>query len=72
MRFTQVQRQSLEPGGLGEVPQAAGGGIPVHPGAAGVQQGRPAVSEADRPVDGPADRRQQRDQHDLGAYAAYL
>ena len=45
--------------------------MPVHPGASGVQQDRPAVPVADRPVDGPADRRRQRDQDDLGALAAY-
>jgi hypothetical protein len=30
----------LEAGGRGEVPQAAGGGVPVHPGAAAVEQDR--------------------------------
>ncbi len=43
----------LDACGLGEVMQAAGGRVPVHPGAAGVQQDRPAVPETDRPVDGP-------------------
>ena len=38
---------------------------------AGVQQDRTAVPEAYRPVDGPADRWRQRDQDDLGAFAAY-
>jgi hypothetical protein len=61
----------LDAGGLGEVPQAAGGRMAVHPGAAGVQQDRPAVPHADRPVDGPADRGRQRDQDDLGSLAAH-
>ena len=52
--------------------QAAGGRVPVHPGAAGVQQDRPARAGAGRPVDGPADRGRQRDQDDLGALARLL
>jgi len=59
------------PAGLGEVTQAAGGGMPVHPGAAGIQQDRPAGSGAYCPVEGPADCWRQRHQHDLGALAAY-
>jgi len=61
----------LDAGGLGDVAQAAGGRVPVHPGAAGVQQDRPAVPEADCPVEGPADRWWQRDQDDLGALPAH-
>jgi len=57
-------------GGVGETPQAAGSRVPVHPGTAGVQQDRPAVPEAGRPVDGPADSWRQRDQDDLGTFAA--
>jgi hypothetical protein len=37
-----VSPGDLDAGGLGEVPQAAGGGVPVHPGAAAVEQDRPA------------------------------
>jgi hypothetical protein len=55
----------------GEVPEAAGGCMPVHPGAAGVQQDRPAGSGACGPVESPADRGWQRDQDDLGALAAH-
>src|SRR5919204_21404 len=47
-----VRPGDLEAGGSGEVAQAAGGGVPVRPGAAGVQQDRPAVPEAGRPVGG--------------------
>jgi hypothetical protein len=43
----------------------------VHPGAAAVEQDRPAGPAADGAVDGPADRRGQRDQVDLGALAAH-
>ncbi len=55
---------------LGQVPQAAGGGVPVHPGAAAVEQDRPAGPAGGGAVDGPADCRGQRDQDDLGALAA--
>jgi hypothetical protein len=55
---------------LGEVAQAAGGGVSVHPGAAAVEQDRPAGPARGGAVDGPADRRRQLDQDDLGALAA--
>jgi hypothetical protein len=61
----------LDDGGLGQVAQAAGGRVPVHSGAAAVEQDRPADPAGDCPVDGPADRVRQRDQDDLGALAAY-
>jgi hypothetical protein len=61
----------LDAGGFGEVPQAAGGCVPVHPGAAAVEQDRPADPGGYCPVDGPADRGRQRDQDDLGALAAH-
>ena len=61
----------LDAGGFGEVAQAAGGRVPVHPGAPGVQQDRPAAPGGYRPVDGPADRGRQRDQDDLGALATH-
>ena len=61
----------LDAGGFGEVVQASGGGVPVHPGAAAVEQDRPAHAGSDCPVDGPADRWRQRDQDDLGALAAH-
>jgi hypothetical protein len=51
--------------------KAAGGRVPVHPGAAAVEQDRPAHAGSGRPVDGPADRWRQRDQDDLGALAAH-
>ena len=61
----------VDASGLGEVPQATSGCVPVHPGAAGVKQDRPAGSGTCCPVDGAADRWRQRDQDDLGALAAY-
>jgi hypothetical protein len=42
---------------LGEVAQAAGGGVPVHPGAAAVEQDRPAGPVCGGAVDGLADCR---------------
>src|SRR5690349_357293 len=61
----------LDAGGFSEPVQAAGSGVAVYPGAAVVQQDRPAVPEAYGLVDGPADRPWQRDQDDLGALAAH-
>jgi hypothetical protein len=51
----------------GEVVQAAGGCVPVHPGAAAVEQDRPAHPGSDCPVNSPPDGRRQRDQDDLSA-----
>ena len=61
----------LDAGRLGEAVQAAGGRVPVHPGAAAVDQDRPARPRADCPVDRPADRWRQRHQDDLGTFAAH-
>ena len=57
--------------GFSEAPQAAGGGVAVHPGTAAVEHDRPASAGADRTVDGSPDRRRQRNQDDLGSFAAY-
>src|SRR5215469_16888284 len=57
--------------GLGEAPQAAGGGMAVHPRTAAIDQDGPAHAFADRRVDGPPDRGRQRDQDGLGALAAH-
>jgi hypothetical protein len=59
------------PRSFGPAPQAAGGGVAVHPGAPGAEQDRPAGASADGAFDGPAGRWRQRDQHDLGAFAAH-
>ena len=40
---------------FGQVPQAAGSGVAVHPGAAAIEQDRPTGAGADRAVNGPAD-----------------
>ena len=61
----------LDAGSCGEPAQAAGGRVPVHPGAAAVEQYRPVSAVGYRPVDGPADGWRQRDQDDLGALAAH-
>ena len=47
----------------------AGGGVPVHPGAAAGAQDRPDRPAVDGEVDGPSDRRRERDEDDLGALA---
>jgi hypothetical protein len=54
----------LDAGGFGEVVQAVGGRVPVHPSAAAVEQDRPAHSAVGCPVDGPADGGRKRDQDD--------
>ena len=56
---------------LGEPPQAAGGGVAIHPGTATVEQDRAVGAGADGLVDGPADGWRQRDEDDLGALAAH-
>jgi len=56
---------------LSQVPQTPGGGVAVHPGAAAVEQDRPAGTGTDSLVDGPPHSWWQRDQDDLGAFAAH-
>jgi len=56
---------------LCEPAQAPGGRMAVHPGAAGVEEDRPAGGRADCRVDGAADGWRQWDQDDLGAFAAH-
>jgi hypothetical protein len=58
------------PSGIGQAPQTAGGGVAVHPGAAAVEQDRAAGTSGYGAVDGPRDGWWQRDQDDLGAFAA--
>jgi hypothetical protein len=45
--------------------------MPVHPAAAAVKQYRPTDASAYRPVDSSSDGWWQRDQDDLGAFAAH-
>jgi len=70
---TKHMRVYLRPqaGSLGQAPQAPGRRVAVHPGAAGIEQDRPAVPQAGCPVDGPADRGWQRDLDHLAALAAH-
>jgi hypothetical protein len=55
---------------LGEPSEPPGGCMPVHPRAVAVEQDRPGGAVAHGAVDGPADRRRQRDQDDLAAFTA--
>jgi hypothetical protein len=55
---------------FGQPPDPAGGGVPVHPGAAATEQDRPAGTGADGAVDRPPDGGWQRDKDDFGALAA--
>jgi hypothetical protein len=66
-----VRPGDRHPGGFGEPPHAAGCGVAVHPGATAVEQDRPARAGAYGAVDGPPGRWRQRDQDDLGAFAAH-
>lgn len=61
----------LDACGCGELAQAAGGRMPVHPGAAAVEQDRAVHPPCGGTLDGPADRRRQRDQDDFAALAAH-
>src|SRR5215469_16311882 len=67
-----VRPGDLHTRGIGEVAQAPGGGMTVHPGTAAVEQYRPTYPVADRAVDGPPDRRWQPDLDHLGAFAAHM
>jgi len=58
-------------GRLRQLPQTAGGGVPVHPGTAPIEQDRAAHPACDGAVNGSADRRRQRDQDDFAALAAH-
>jgi hypothetical protein len=55
----------------GEPPQAPGGRVAVHPGAAAVEQDRAADAGTNRPVDGSPYGRRQRDQDKLSPFAAH-
>ncbi|MGD0066672.1 MAG: hypothetical protein ABSB76_24895 [Streptosporangiaceae bacterium] len=58
-------------GGSGEPPQAPGCRVAVHPGVAVVEQDRAAGAGSYCLVDGAPDGGRQRDQDDLGAFAAH-
>jgi hypothetical protein len=58
--------------GGGQVVESAGGGVTVHAGAAGVEQERPGGAVAGGAVDGVGDRRWERYEDDLGAFAVGL
>jgi hypothetical protein len=56
---------------VSQAPQPAGGGVAVHPGAAAVEQYRASGAGTYRPADGTPGRWRQRDQDNLGAFAAH-
>jgi hypothetical protein len=53
---------------LSQRAQTAGGGVPVHAGAAGVEQDRTSGPVADRLVEGSADRRRKGHQDGLASF----
>ncbi len=55
---------------LGQPSEPPRSRMTVHPRAVTVKQDRPRVTVVRGAVDGPADRRRQRDQDDLAAFAA--
>ena len=65
-----VRPGDSDSGCLGEPAEPPGGGVPVHARAAVAGQDRPVSAAVDGAVDGPADRRGQRDQDDLAAFPA--
>jgi hypothetical protein len=66
-----VRPGGLDASGHGELAQAAGASMTVHPGAAAVEQDWPSVPSAYCPVDGTVDRWRRRDLDYLGALAAH-
>jgi hypothetical protein len=66
-----VRPGNAHPSSFGQPPQAPGGSVAVHPGAASIEQDGPADTDADRAVNGSPDRWRQRDQDDLAAFAAH-
>jgi hypothetical protein len=64
-----VQCRHPHPGRLGKSAQSAGGGVPAHPGAAGVEQDRPTGPAANRLIEGSADGWREWDEDGLAALA---
>ena len=64
-----VQWRHPHPGRRSQGAQPSGGGMSVHPDAAGVQQDRTASAVADRLVEGSADRRWEWNEDGLAAFA---
>jgi len=56
---------------LSQAPQAAGGGVAVHPRAAGVDKDRAASAGTEGPVDCASDSWWRRDEDGFGAFAAH-
>jgi hypothetical protein len=70
-KHVRVRPGHLDASHVGQTVQAPGSRMPVHPGAAAVEQDRPANTRPDCPVNGPPDRWRQRDQDHLVAPAAH-
>ena len=66
-----VRAGNSHSGGFSKPPQAACCGMPVHADAAAVEEDGSTGTAADGPVDGPSNSWRQRDQRDLGAFAAH-
>ena len=61
-----------DPGGLGQVLEPTGRGVPVHPGTQGVAEDRPVVVAVDSLIDGAGHRWGQGHEDDLAALPANL
>src|ERR1700733_8135795 len=66
-----VRAGNSHSGGFSKPPQAACCGMPVHADAAAVEEDGSTGTAADGAVDGPSNSWRQRDQRDLGAFAAH-
>src|SRR5574342_639791 len=66
-----VHSGHFDSGGVGQVPQPAGGGVAIHAGAGAVEQDRPSSALTDGAVDRAAYRWWERDRYQFGAFAAY-
>src|SRR5262245_65767219 len=55
LQHARMRACDVHSAGVRKVPRTAGGGVPVHPGPAGVEQDRPRGPAADGAVDGTAD-----------------
>jgi hypothetical protein len=66
-----VRAADAHPASPCEMTKTTGGGVRVHPRPAAVEQDWPRRPAADGAVDSTTDGRRQRDQNDLGSFAAH-